>query len=137
MASLALSILIGAVATLGSGVFVYIHRRSKIQKLSFDGYFKTEQSFLTDKVSSKVTTYCLRIEDVNPKTEGKIKLCAGSLTVNDSIYKTIWMFPNKRHHNFFKEAWLKLFDFDSKDNTIGLIDTSGETDAKRFPAAVR
>jgi hypothetical protein len=120
-------------AALGS-VYAYVRQRQKIPKLSFEGYFKTAQLFLTSHAPSKVTTYCVRIENINLKSEGEIKLCAGSLTVNDSIYKTVWMSTDKRHHNFVKEAWLKLFDVDSKDDTIGLFDTSGETDAKRSPA---
>jgi hypothetical protein len=53
-------------AALGS-VFVYIHQRQKIPRLSFDGYFKKEQPFVTGHVSTKVTTYYVRIEDINPK----------------------------------------------------------------------
>jgi hypothetical protein len=117
-----------------SSAFLYIHQRRKIPRLSFDGYFKTERPFVTGQVSTKVATYCVRIENINPKGEGEIELCAGSLTVNDSIYKTVWI-SDERHHNFVREAWLKLFDVDSKDDTIGLFDTSGETDAKRYPAA--
>jgi hypothetical protein len=34
-----------------------------------------------------------------------------------------------------KEAWLKLFDVDSKEDTIGFFDTPVETDAKRNPSS--
>jgi len=121
-------------AALGS-VFVYARQRQKIPKLSFDGYFKTEQTFLTGHDPTNVSTYCVRIEDINPKREGEIRLCAGSLTVNTEVYKTIWMFTKKRHHNFVKEAWLKLFDVDSKNETIGFSDTAEESNAKRSPAS--
>lgn len=82
-------------AALGS-VYVYVRKRQKIPRLSFEGYFKTAQLFLTGHAPSKVTTYCVRIENINLKSEGEIKLCAGSLTVNDSIYKTVWMSTDKR-----------------------------------------
>jgi hypothetical protein len=88
-------------------VFVYLHKRAKIPKLSFDGYFKTEQPFLTGHESSKVTTYCVRIENINLKSEVEIELCAGSLTVNNSIYKTVWMSTDKRHDNFVKDALIR------------------------------
>lgn len=45
------------------------------------------------------------------------------------------MFTKKRHHNFVKEAWLKLFDVEWKDETIGLFDTAEESNAKRPPAS--
>lgn len=97
-----------------SELCVYIiHQRSKIPKLSFDGYFKKEQAFLTSHMSSKITTYYVRIENVNPKSEGEILSCAGSLTINE----TAWI-SDGRDHNFVMEAWLKLFDIDSKNNTI-------------------
>jgi hypothetical protein len=57
------------------------------------------------------------------------------MTVNDNEYKTIWMFTNKRHHNFVKEAWLKLFDVDWKEETIGLFNTLEESNAKRSAAS--
>jgi hypothetical protein len=121
-------------AALGS-VYVYWRKRQTIPKLSFEGYWKTDSLFVTEHVETKVISYCVRIEDINPKSEGKIRSCAGSATVNNDISKTIWMFANKRNHDFVKEAWLKLFDVDWKDDTIGLFDTSGKTDAKRFPVA--
>ena len=120
-------------AALGS-VFVYMHQRQKIPRLLFNGYFKREQPFLTGHVSTKVTTYYVIIENINPKGEGQIEWCAGSLTVDDSEYKTVWM-SEERHHNFVKEAWLKLFDVDSKEETIGFFDTPVETDAKRNPSS--
>lgn len=123
-----------SLAALGS-LYVYWRKRQTIPDLSFDGYFKTEETFLTGNTPSKVTTYCVRIEDVNPKREGEIRSCAGSLTVSNDTFKTIWMFTKKRHHNFVKEAWLKLFDVDSKDETIGFFDTAEESNAKRSPAS--
>ena len=85
-------------------------------------------------METKLTSYCVRIEDINPKREGQIEWCAGSLTVNYSEYKTIWMFTNNRHHDFVK-AWSKLFDIDWKVETIGLFNTLEESNAKRFPAS--
>ena len=121
-------------AALGS-VYVFWRKRQTIPKLSFDGYWKTDSLFVKGNVETKVTSYCVRIEDINPKREGQIRWCAGSVTVNDNEYKTIWMFTKKRHHDFVKEAWLKLFDVDSKDETIGLFDTAEESNAKRSPAS--
>jgi hypothetical protein len=120
-------------AALGS-VFVYMHQRQKIPRLSFNGYFKREQPFVTGHDPSSVTTYYVRIEDVNLKSEGQIERSAGTLTSNNSEYKTVWI-SDERHHNFVKEAWLKLFDVDSKDDTIGFFDTPVETGAKRNPAS--
>jgi hypothetical protein len=80
-AGIIISAVTGAIGL--SSVFIYIHQRSKIPKLSFDGYFKKEQAFLTSHMSSKITTYYVRIENVNPKSEGEILSCAGSLTIND------------------------------------------------------
>ena len=105
-----------------TSLFIYLHQSSKIPKISFDGYFKKEQPFLTGHVSTKVITYYVRIEDINPKGEGQIERCAGSVTVNDTEYKTVWI-SGERHQDFVKRAWLKLFDVDSKDETIGLFDT--------------
>jgi hypothetical protein len=124
----------GVVVTLSS-IFVHIHKRLKIPKLSFDGYFKYDQEFISQNVPTKVTNYCVKIKDMNNKSEGKVCSCAGSLIVNDNNYRTIWMVTNERHNTFVKEAFLKLFDIDSRDNTIGFFDTIGETNAKRFTAS--
>jgi hypothetical protein len=93
-------------------VFVYIHERQKIPKPSFDGYFKTEKPFLTGHDRSILTTYCVKIIDVSSKSQGK-------LTVGSEVYPTTWMFVNAREHTFVNEAWLKLFDIDSRDQTVG------------------
>jgi len=116
-----------------TSLFIYLHQRSKIPKISFDGYFKKEQAFLTSNVSTKATTYYVRIEK-NPKGEGEIESCAGSLNVNNSIYRTVWI-SGKRHDNFVKEAWLKLFYVDMIDDTIGFFNTAEESNAKRSPAS--
>jgi hypothetical protein len=131
-AGIIISAVTGAIGL--SSVFIYIHQRSKIPKLSFDGYFKKEQAFLTSHISSKITTYYVRIENVNPKSEGEILSCAGSLTVNDTEYKTAWI-SDERDHNFVREAWLKLFDVDSKNDTIGFFDTPVETEARHKPTS--
>jgi hypothetical protein len=126
---------IGAVATVTTSIFVYIHQRRKIPILSFNGYFKTERPLVTGNVHNQVTTYCVRVEDVNPKTEGKIESCAGSIVVANDTYRTVLMFSNQRHQDFVKEAWLKLFDVNSKDETIGLFNTPEELNAKRASAS--
>jgi hypothetical protein len=124
--------IIGAIAAAGSvmSVFVYIHKRQKIPRLSFDGYFKTEQIFVTGNVRSKVTTYWVKVKDINPKSEGKIKSCVGSIAVGSEVYRTTWMFMNTSEHTFVKEAWLKLFDINSRDETVGFLD------GKRSPASI-
>jgi hypothetical protein len=96
---------------------VYMHKSDQIPRLSFDGYFKIDKPFVTGNVSSKVTIYCVKIKDINTKSEGKIPSCPGSLTVNSDVYRTVWIATNERHYNFVNEAWLKLFDVDSKDDT--------------------
>src|SRR5438309_719656 len=111
-----------------------MHQRSKIPRLSFNGYFKREQAFVTGQVSTKVTTYYVRIENINPKGEGQIERCAGTLIAKNNEYKTVWI-SDKRHHNFVKEAWLKLFDVDMNDDTIGFFDTRVESNVKRSPAS--
>lgn len=121
--------LIGMTA-LGS-VFVYVHERQKIPKLSFDGYFKTEMTFLTGHDRSILTTYCVKIIDINSKSEGKIKSCVALLTVGSEIYPTTWMFVNAREHTFVNEAWLKLFDIDSRDQTVGFF-----SNGKRSPSSM-
>jgi hypothetical protein len=113
-------------AALGS-VYAFWRKRQTIPKLS--------SLFVKEHVETKVTSYYVRIEDINPKREGQVRWCAGSVTVNDNEYKTIWMFTNKRHHNFVKEAWLKLFDVDWKEETIGLFNTLEESNAKRSAAS--
>jgi len=52
-----------------------------------------------EHVETKVTSYFVRIEDINPKREGQIKRCEGSVTVNDNEYKTIWMFTNQQYRS--------------------------------------
>ena len=126
------SSVISSITSLAS-VFTYIHKRQKIPKLSFDEYFKFEQPFISGNISNKVTYYCIRIKDINAKSEGQIRSCAGSLTINGSIYKTVWLTTNKRHHTFVKEACLKLFDVDSRDDTIGYFNTIDETEPNRLP----
>ena len=110
-------------------VFIYLHGRSKIPKLSFDGYFKFDKQFVTD-VPSKVTIYCVRIEDMNTKSEGKVRSCTGSLTVGGNVYRTVWANSESRHYAFVKEALLKLFEVDWNGSTIGFFNTLRETKAE-------
>jgi hypothetical protein len=58
-----------------SSVFVYIHKRRKIPVLSFDGYFKYDKN-LSQNIPTKVTNYCVKIKDINTKSEGKVCSCA-------------------------------------------------------------
>jgi len=120
--------ILAGIASLMS-VFIYLHGRSKIPKLSFDGYFKFDKQFLTD-VPSKVTIYCVRIEDMNTRSEGKVRSCTGSLTVNSNIYRTVWVNGESRYYTFVKEALLKLFEVDWNGNTIGFFNTLRETKAE-------
>ena len=113
-------------------VFIYLHGRSKIPKLSFDGYFKFDKHFVADVPSkvSKVTIYCVKIEDMNTRSEGKVRSCAGSLTVNSNIYRTVWVNGESRYYTFVKEALLRLFEVDWNGNTIGFFNTLQETKAE-------
>ena len=120
--------ILAGIASLTS-VFIYLRGRSKIPKLSFDGYFKFDKQFLTD-VPSKVTIYCLRIEDMNSRSEGKVRSCAGSLTVGGNVYRTVWVNSESRYYTFVKEALLKLFEVDWNGNTIGFFNTLRETKAE-------
>jgi len=120
--------ILAGIASLMS-VFIYLHGRSKIPKLSFDGYFKFDKQFVTD-VPSKVTIYCVRIEDMNTRSEGKVRSCTGSLTVNSNIYRTVWVNSESRYYTFVKEALLKLFEVDWNGNTIGFFNTLRETKAE-------
>jgi len=120
--------ILAGIASLMS-VFIYLHGRSKIPKLSFDGYFKFDKQFVTD-VPSKVTIYCVRIEDMNTRSEGKVRSCTGSLIVNSNIYRTVWVNGESRYYTFVKEALLKLFEVDWNGNTIGFFNTLRETKAE-------
>jgi len=120
--------ILAAIASLMS-VFIYLHGRSKIPKLSFDGYFKFDKQFVTD-VPSKVTIYCVRIEDMNTRSEGKVRSCTGSFIVNSNIYRTVWVNGESRYYTFVKEALLKLFEVDWNGNTIGFFNTLRETKAE-------
>ncbi|HYT02165.1 MAG TPA: hypothetical protein VEL70_04585 [Candidatus Acidoferrum sp.] len=120
--------ILAGIASLMS-VFIYLHGRSKIPKLSFDGYFKFDKQFVTD-VPSKVTIYCVRIEDMNTRSEGKVRSCTGSLIVNSNIYRTVWVNGESRYYTFVKEALLKLFEVDWNGNTIGFFNTLLETKAE-------
>lgn len=113
-------------------VLVYIHKRRRIPKLSFDGYFKFDKP--SGNVLNKVTTYCIRIEDTNIRSEGKVDLCAGFLTVNGSVYRTVWL-NNESRHTFAKEALLKLFEVDWSDNVIGFFNTLNKTYAETVLAS--
>jgi hypothetical protein len=117
-----------------TSVFFYLRGRSKIPKLSFDGYFKFDKQFVSEDVPSKVTIYCVRIEDMNTKSEGKVRSCAGSLTVSGNVYRTVWVNSESRHYAFVKEAILKLFEVDWNGDTIGFFNTLRETKAE--PALV-
>ena len=125
--------LLAGIASLTS-VFFYLRGRSKIPKLSFDGYFKFDKQFVTGDVPSKVTIYCVRIEDMNTRSEGKVRSCTGSLIVNSNIYRTVWVNGESRYYTFVKEALLKLFEVDWNGNTIGFFNTLRETKAE--PALV-
>jgi hypothetical protein len=120
--------ILAGIASLMS-VFIYLHGRSKIPNLSFDGYFKFDKQFVTD-VPSKVTIYCVRIEDMNTRSEGKVRSCTGSLIVNSNIYRTVWVNGESRYYTFVKEALLKLFEVDWNGNTIGFFNTLRETKAE-------
>jgi len=50
-------------AALGS-VNAFWRKRQTIPKLSFDGYWKTDGLFVKEDVETKVTSYCVRIEDI-------------------------------------------------------------------------
>jgi hypothetical protein len=54
-------------------LLVYIHKRPKTPKISFGGYFIFDKP--SGNVPNKVTTYCIRIEDTNIRSEGKVDLC--------------------------------------------------------------
>ena len=95
--------ILAGIASLTS-VFFYLRGRSKIPKLSFDGHFKFDKQFVSEDVPSKVTIYCVRIEDMNTKSEGKVRSCAGSLTVSGNVYRTVWVNSESRHYAFVKEA---------------------------------
>lgn len=110
-------------------LLIYIHKRRKIPKLSFDGYFKFDKP--SGNVPNKVTTYCIRIEDTNIRSEGKVDLCTGFLTVNGSVYMSVWL-NNESRHSFVKEALLKLFEVDWSDNVIGFFNTSDKTHTETF-----
>jgi len=115
---------LAGIASLTS-VFFYLRGRSKIPKLSFDGYFKFDKQLVRF-----VATYCVRIEDMNTKSEGKVRSCTGSLTVGGNVYRTVWANSESRHYAFVKEALLKLFEVDWNGNTIGFFDTLQETKAE-------
>ena len=117
-----------------TSVFFYFRGCSRIPKLSFEGYFKFDKQFVTGDVPSKVTIYCVRIEDMNTKSEGKVRSCAGSLTVSGNVYRTVWVNSESRHYAFVKEAILKLFEVDWNGDTIGFFNTLRETKAE--PALV-
>ncbi len=121
--------LLAGLASLTS-VFFYLRGRSKIPKLSFDGYFKFDKQFVTEDVPSKVTIYCVRIKDMNSRSEGKVRSCAGSLTVGGNVYRTVWVDSESRHYTFVKEASLELFEVDWNGNTIGFFNTLLETKAE-------
>lgn len=125
--------ILAGIASLTS-VFFYLRGRSKTPKLSFDGYFKFDKQFVSEDVPSKVTIYCVRIEDMNTKSEGKVRSCAGSLTVSGNVYRTVWVNSESRHYAFVKEAILKLFEVDWNGDTIGFFNTLRETKAE--PALV-
>ena len=114
-----------------TSVFVYMYKRQKIPRVSSGGYFKVEQVFITGNVKSKVTTFYLKIEDINAKSEGKIKSCVGYLIVGSEGYSTTWKSVNTRQNTFVKEAWLKLFDVNSRDQTLGFF-----SDGKRVSASI-
>lgn len=124
---------LAGIASLTS-VFFYLRGRSKIPKLSFDGYFKFDKQFVKGDVPSKVTIYCVRIKDMNTRSEGKVRSCAGSLTVSGNVYRTVWVNSESRHYTFVKEALLKLFEVDWNGNIIGFFNTIRETKAE--PALV-
>jgi hypothetical protein len=126
---------IGAVVTVSLSIFGYIHQRQKIPKLSFDGYYKTDKEFITGNIPSIITTYCVKVKDINHNSEGEIKSCAGSIVVENNSYRTVWMFDNKRHKYFVNEAWLKLFDHDRKNETIGFFGSGEESNAKRIESS--
>jgi hypothetical protein len=114
-----------------TSVFVYIYKRQKIPTVSFGGYFKVDRVFITGNVQSKVTTYYVKIEDINPKSEGKIKSCVGYLIVGSEHYNATWMFVDTTQHTFVKQAWLKLFDVNPRDETLGFF-----SNGKRHPASI-
>jgi len=121
--------LLAGIASLTS-VFFYLRGCSKIPKLSFDGYFKFDKQFVTGDVPRKVTIYCVRIKDMNSRSEGKVRSCAGSLIVSGNVYRTVWIDSESRHYTFVKEASLKMFEVDWKGNTIGFFNTIRETEAE-------
>ena len=101
-----------------TSVLVYIYKRQRIPRLSFGGYFKVEQVFITGNAKSKVTTYYVKIEHINPKREGKIKSFVGYLIVGSEGYSTTWMSINTSQHTFVKQAGLKLFDIKKIDSVL-------------------
>jgi hypothetical protein len=120
--------ILAGIASLTS-VFFYLRGRNKIPKLSFDGYFKFDKQFERD-VPNKVTIYCVRVKDMNTKSEGKVRSCAGWLTVSGIVYRTVWVNNESRHYTFVKEALLKMFEVDWNSNTIGFFNTLRETTAE-------
>jgi hypothetical protein len=125
--------ILAGVASLTS-IYFYLHGRSKIPKLSFDGYFKFDNQVVTGSVPSKLTVYCVRIKDMNTKSEGKVRSCAGSLTLSGNVYRTVWVKSGSRYYDFVKQALLKLFEVDWNGNTIGFFNALREINAE--PALV-
>jgi hypothetical protein len=63
------------------------------------------------------------------------------LTLNDDVYRTVWLNNESRYHTFAKEALLNFFEIDWNSNLIGFFNTLGETNAEpvlaSYPEIIR
>jgi hypothetical protein len=112
------------IATVVAPTLIYVFERRRIPKLAFNGYFKVEETALLGPAERTTIIYYVMVTNINNKSEGRIEACAGNITCNNRIYRTIWEANRARHYSFGKEALLKLFHI--KNNQIKFTNMIGE-----------
>ncbi len=104
----------------GGPVFIYLHKRLKIPKLRFDGFFKSDSSELGTTGPKDLIRFFIKVINANRRSEGNAELCQGFITVGNKTYRTVWEY-DYAGNSFGKEALLQVFHIDKNRNTINFI----------------
>jgi hypothetical protein len=91
-----------------------LEEREKIPVLTFDGLFKSEDNPIVVNGSREVgqTTFFIRVENTNKRSEGRAESCSGFLEVLGTNIKnapTVWADNEVRYFSFSRYADLRLF----------------------------
>jgi hypothetical protein len=106
-------------------VLIYVHKRTLIPRLKFDGFVKIDSpdSRLGSIDNQGVSGFFVKVVNVNRRSEGESGTCQGFVTVVNRTYRTVWEY-DWNGHSFSKEALLFVFGADDNSKTVYFANSS-------------